>query len=44
MLIASGKRDTKVGYLKYGITSSVNSFKKAKLSICRSETRQNKQM
>lgn len=24
MLIASGKRDTKVGYFKYGITSSVD--------------------
>lgn len=24
MLIASGKRDTKVGYFKYGITSSLD--------------------
>lgn len=43
MLIASGKRDTKVGYSKYGITSSVNLSKKAELHICGSEMRQTKQ-
>lgn len=42
MLIASGKRDTKVGYFKYGITSSADLSKRDRTHSAFMDLRQGK--